>query len=388
MWPRRDDERGVEEPRSGIASFARRDIAVFLPSLGGGGAERVVVHLVKEFRRRGIDAEIVVAGKVQGGAYIDPEFPVRELGAGRVASSLVRLIAYLRETRPHCLMTTLAHANVVAIVANWLAGGESRLVAREANMVSAGRSTGWRGRIVASLQRILYRHLNAVIAVSNGVADDLTRETGVPSTRVKVVRNPIDTAMITEKAARNEEHDCQSAHRRPFVLAVGRLSVQKDYPTLINAFAAVRTRRDARLVILGEGPLRPELEQLIGKLGLAEFVDLPGFISNPYALMAQASVFVLSSRWEGLPNALIEAMACGARVVATDCPSGPRELLEDGRLGRLVSVGDVQELADTIVDELGRPKRPDVASYVLERYRVGSVATEYLEVLLPGRQAR
>jgi glycosyltransferase involved in cell wall biosynthesis len=163
------------------------------------------------------------------------------------------------------------------------------------------------------------------------------------------------------------------------VLAVGRLSRQKDFPTLLRAFAS-RRHRSARLMILGEGSERPGLEALVKSLGLTAEVALPGFVENPFAYMARAGVFVLSSAWEGMPGVLIQALACGAPVVATDCESGPREVLQDGRVGRLVPVGDASALAQAIDSTLGEPRRP-LPDGVLDRFTQDSAVTGYLRVL-------
>jgi glycosyltransferase involved in cell wall biosynthesis len=167
------------------------------------------------------------------------------------------------------------------------------------------------------------------------------------------------------------------------LIAVGRLQIQKDYPTLLRAFAQVRQKRPVRLLILGEGKERPMLEELIKTLGVEEDVSLPGFVMNPFAYMARASLFVLSSRWEGLPTVLIEAMCCGTPVVSTDCPSGPREILREGQYGQLVPVGEPTALARAIETTLdAKASSPPPESW--RPYELDTVVSQYSRLLLQG----
>jgi glycosyltransferase involved in cell wall biosynthesis len=194
-----------------------------------------------------------------------------------------------------------------------------------------------------------------VVAVSHGAADDLARTSGLPRDGVRVVYNPVITPALMALARQAPDHPWFAPGQPPVILGVGRLTRQKDFPTLIRAFAEVRRRRVGRLIILGEGEDRPGLEALVRELGLADDVALPGFRDNAMAYMAGSAVFALSSVWEGLPTVLIEALAAGTRVVSTDCPSGPREILQEGRLGTLVPVGDAAALTGAMVVALDRP---------------------------------
>ncbi|NLO89188.1 MAG: glycosyltransferase, partial [Clostridia bacterium] len=188
----------------------------------------------------------------------------------------------------------------------------------------------------------------AVVAVSQGVADDLVKTTGLMRELIKVIYNPIVTPELLEKAKESIGHPWFKPGQPPVILSAGRLTAAKDFPTLIHAFARVRAERLARLMILGEGEERPNLESLVRELGLESDVSMPEFVENPYAYMARAAVFVLSSAWEGFGNVLVEAMAVGTPVVSTDCPSGPAEILEGGKWGKLVPVGDVEKLAKAL----------------------------------------
>ena len=231
------------------------------------------------------------------------------------------------------------------------------------------------------LVRWNYPLADEIIAVSDGAADDLSISTRIPRDQIQVVYNPIITPEMDLKSRENLDHPWFKPGEPPVILAVGRLTSQKDYPLLIRAFARVRQAIPVRLLILGEGPERNELTSLINQLGLEDDISMPGFVHNPYAFMAHASVFVLSSRWEGLPTVLAEALYCGAPLVSTDCPSGPREILQNGRFGKLVPVGDVDCLADAIQDTL-KNKRMSPPYESWQPYELNSVVDQYLKHLL------
>jgi glycosyltransferase involved in cell wall biosynthesis len=203
--------------------------------------------------------------------------------------------------------------------------------------------------------RIFYPWAASVVAVSRGVADDLARVSGLPRESVGVIYNPVITPTMLALAREAPSHPWLAPGQPPVILGVGRLARQKDFLTLVRAFAELRRHRAVRLIILGEGEDRPALEGLARELGVAEDVALPGFQDNALAYMAGSALFVLSSAWEGLPTVLIEALAAGTRVVSTDCPSGPREILQEGRLGALVPVGNAAALATAMLEALDRP---------------------------------
>jgi glycosyltransferase involved in cell wall biosynthesis len=239
-----------------------------------------------------------------------------------------------------------------------------------------------RDRMMPRLVARFYPWADYVVGVSAGVTEDLVRLADLRPERVRVISNPIVTADIREKARAPLDHPWFSDGGSVFV-AAGRLRPQKDFSTLLHAFARVRARRPARLLILGEGPERTHLEDLARQLDVAGDVSLPGAASNPYAYMARATAFVLSSRWEGLPTALIEALSCGVPVIATDCPSGPREILANGRHGELVPVGDAQALAVAMEAALdGRLLRPPAESW--RPYGLEAVVDEYLRLMVEG----
>jgi glycosyltransferase involved in cell wall biosynthesis len=360
-------------------------IAIFLPSLEGGGAERVIVDVANGIAARGHEVDLVLA-KAAGPYLVDVAANVRvvDLGARRTAASLVPLIAYLRSRRPEAMLSALHHANVVAILARAISRVPTRLVVSERNAIGAdaGRAAPRLERLLFGLMKLLYRRADHVVAVSGGVAADVVARVGVPSDRVSVVYNPVAMSEIAARAEIPTASPWLGPGQPPVILGVGRLTEQKGFDTLIRAFAAVRSTRPCRLVILGEGELRAQLGSLASSLGIENDLSMPGFDSNPYAWMRRSAVFVLSSRWEGLPNALLQAMACGARVVSTRCPSGPDEILENGRWGTLVPVDDARALAGAIGAALDAETSPNVQERVA-RFDLVSAVDGYLRTLCP-----
>lgn len=359
------------------------DVAIYLPSLEGGGAERAMVTLANGMFARGVRVDLVLAcakgpylGEVASGVR------VVDLGARRVLTSLPGLVRYLRRERPRAMLSALDYANIIAVVAKMLSGKNSRLLISERSNTSVSHTKlqSWRARAVFPLMSWAYPKADGIVAVSKGVADDLAQAIALPRDRISVIYNPVLTKELFEKAQRPAEHAWLSPGKPPVILGVGRLTTAKDFPTLIRAFARVRTRRECHLIILGEGELRPKLESLRSELGIQDSVQLPGFVDNPFAWMSRASLFVLSSAWEGLPNALIQAMACGAPVVSTDCPSGPYEILEGGRWGALVPVGDVEALAGAIENALNTPAG-GVTCKNIDKFSEDRCVTAYLKVL-------
>jgi glycosyltransferase involved in cell wall biosynthesis len=295
------------------------------------------------------------------------------------------LVAYLRRERPQAIVTALNHANVIAVLARFLANVPTRLVVSERNTLTeeATRNQGVAARVVHLLMRWLYPHADGIVAVSDGAAEALSGFAKIPRQRITTVYNPYDLLTIQQRASLALDHPWFSPGAPPVVLGIGRLTAQKDFPSLICAFARLRIQRPARLIILGEGELRSDLQALANSLGLgAEDFRLHGFIENPFAYLARCGVFVLSSRWEGLPNVLIQALACGAPIVSTDCPSGPAEILENGQWGRLVPVGDVEALAQAMLDSLTEAEHPDVTTRAAY-FSVERAADEYLRIMFP-----
>jgi glycosyltransferase involved in cell wall biosynthesis len=358
-------------------------IAFFLPTLRGGGAERVVLNLVQGITERGIAVDLVLM--FARGALLDqlpPAVRLVDLRAPRLIRTLGPLTSYLRRESPRILISHMSHANLVALWAARLARRRTPVMVTVHNTLST--SSRQQGRLAAAvwplLLRTFYPWASAIVAVSRGAADDLARTAGMSRAKVQVVYNPVITPTMLELARQVPDHPWFAPGQPCVILGAGRLTPQKDFPTLIRAFAQVRRRCPARLIILGEGDDRPQLTALAAELGVADDVALPGFRENALAYMSGSALFVLSSAWEGLPTVLIEALAAGTRVVATDCPSGPREILQEGRLGALVPVGDSAALASAMLEALERPAAP-VPPELLAPFTRDAAVDHYLQLI-------
>jgi glycosyltransferase involved in cell wall biosynthesis len=405
------------------APGAGRRIALLLPNLAGGGAEACMLRTADALLRRGFRVDLVLCERtgplqasVPAGARVIalPRAPLPIARALALAADpaglramlapvllawrpakhvahLPGLVRYLRTERPDALFAAMPTPNLLAVWARRLAGVPTRVLVSERNTLSAmlGGSRRWRDRHLPRLLGHTYRLADGIVAVSDGVADDLARQTGLPRARIVTVYNPVITPELAALASQPAAHRWFLPAAPPVVLGVGSLSARKDYPTLVRAFARLRAERDCRLVILGEAASpkktqeqRAELVALAASLGVADDVDVAGFVANPFAYMARASVVVLSSAFEGLPGALIQAMACGCPVVSTDCPSGPAEILDGGRFGALVPVGDDHAMAAAIAAAL---ERPIAAATLRERAAMFSVeraVDRYVDLML------
>jgi glycosyltransferase involved in cell wall biosynthesis len=383
---------------AGRGAEPAQHLAFFVHAFTGSGAQWRMVNLANDFAARGHRVDILVVrshGPLRDAisprvriVTLDPAWTrfawARRFRGRLYLPGLLGLAKYLRRERPISLLSTSYTANVIAICARALSRSSTRLVIRVSNHLSHSSR-----HEPAPLRRLslwgaqyFYRFADAIIAVSLGVAADVSAVTGLPADRIRAIANPVLTADVADKARMPLAHPWFTEGSPPVVLSVGRLARQKDFATLIRAFARVRAERPARLVILGEGKKRRALEKLAHRLNVANDVDLPGFVMNPFPYMAHARAFVVSSRWEGLPGGLVEAMSCGCPVVSTDCPAGPAEVLADGAFGPLTPVGDHEALARAILEVLAQP--PD-AAFLRRRasaFSVERASEDYLNVLL------
>jgi len=366
------------------AAEQRPDLAILVSFSGEGGVERMMLNLVNAFAGRGLRIHLLlIKTRSRHLNELHPAIKVIELGSRHTATSLLPLIRYLRNSRPHCLLAAKDRAGRLAVLARLLARTPTRLVVRLGTNLSA--SLAHRSRSKLWLRRapihLLYPCIDRIIAVSEGVRQDTVAVAGIDPGRIDVVRNPVITARLLELAQQAAPHPWLDDAQTPVILGAGRLTVQKDFATLIRAFARLREARPCHLIILGEGRQEAQLKSLAAELHVQDMVSFPGFTDNPYVYMARADLFVLSSRWEGSPNVLTEAMALGTPVVSTDCPSGPREILADGRYGPLVPVGDWQALATAMREVLDTPPDSDSLRGAVREYAVETSASRYLEIL-------
>ncbi|MGL6340689.1 MAG: glycosyltransferase [Waterburya sp.] len=361
----------------------RKRITFFMDALHGGGAEKVVVNLLKGLAKRDeFDLDLVLA--TLEGPYLDqvpPEVKIINLNKGRVITAILPLMNYLKENRPWALIGNMGHVNIVAAMAKKLAQIPTRLLLVEHNNLSANKSNLLRAKLVPSFMKLLYPHADVVAAVSAGVARDLEQKLGLEKETVKVLYNPVVNEDLVSQSQAELAHPWFVENSPPVFLAVGRLNPQKDFPNLLLAFAQVRQQKSARLIILGEGQERQKLEKIIAGLGISEDVRMPGFVKNPYAYMKRATCLVLSSRDEGLPTVLIEAMACGCPVVSTDCPSGPDEILDNGVYGHLVPIENSEALAEAMLKTLENPPNTEKLIQRANEYSTEKVVATYLSLL-------
>jgi glycosyltransferase involved in cell wall biosynthesis len=359
-------------------------IALFSASLRGGGAERAIMILASYLFRKGFKVDMVLAEKV--GPFLS-ELPtgirIIDLKKRRILFSFWRLVRYLKEEKPDVLISTMNYVNIVTLLARCLARVPTKIVIREVTVASLSKSfsDGIKIRVVLVLIRLLYPLADLIIAVSGGVAADLREYFKIPSGKIRVICDPVVDEAMLEKAGAVVAHPWFGSDRVPIVLAAGRLSKEKDYPTLFNAFAILKQRTEMRLVILGEGKERNALENMIKAMDLKSYISMPGFVENPFAYMKKADVFVLSSIVEGLSNVLVQAMAVGTPVVSTNCPSGPAEVLENGKYGPLVPVGDAESLAEAIYTVLSEPPQPEFLQEGALRFSADIICNKYLEAI-------
>ena len=406
-----------EIPINHSSPSAQKHLAIFIPSLEGGGVARVMLHLAKAFAASGHQVDLLLCEAK--GAFLDTVPPTIKIIDLKPTSSwmsrllilagnpslilalllpilfakkppktiryLSELTTYLVQEHPDALLSAKTHANLVAIWAKSHAASQTRVVVSERSTMSTviQNSRKWRWRFVQPLIQKVYPKADLVTAVSEGVADDVSSCAGLPPARVTIIYNPILTDHINAQARLHIPHPWFETTAIPIILGVGRLVPAKDFSTLVKAFARIHSIRPARLVILGEGRERQRLESLATQLGITSDFLLPGFETNPYAYMSRSTVFVLSSLLEGLPNALIEALACGCPVVSTNCRSGPQEILADGDFGALVPVGDDHAMADAILATLEHPPKRERLRARAAEFDIDTITEQYLQALLP-----
>jgi glycosyltransferase involved in cell wall biosynthesis len=397
-------------------------LAFYLDNFEGGGVQKTMLTLAGALAARGHPVEVLVcrpSGALQD--QVPPDVEVVALGPpsawsarvlalesdpGRLGALLGGVVlsprpsptlgylgplaAALEARRPCALCAATTHMNLEAVLARRLAGVDTRVIVSERNALrSSHLQRGWPALFLPAVLRRAYGQADAVVAVSDGVADDLAAWSGLARGSITTIYNPVATPDLDALQRAPVDHPWFQPGAPPVVMSAGRLGRAKDFPTLIRAFARVRRARPARLVIFGQGKSEAKttksiagLRRFAAGLGVVGDIALPGFVANPFAYMARAAAFALSSINEGLPGVLIQAMACGCPVVSTDCPSGPREILAGGRYGHLVPPGDDKALADAIIATL---EAPPPASLLRERagfFSVERAVAQYERLML------
>ena len=389
-------------------------IALFMGSFAGGGAERVMINLAGLFSRLRFRVDIVVA-KNSGplASSVPDNVRVIELNKKSWASTclymfrlplvdwwtalqlawtdcpsvfrrLKSFVDYLESNRPDVVLSTLDSVNIVALLAKYIANVNTIFCVRQTIFYSQHiieTDQNFDANIMPKLLKRWYPTADKVISVSKAMTEDLVNKGGLQSSKVFTIYNPIDMEKIEKCSSEDIEDSWFKNDKQPIVLAVGRLVKQKDFQSLLKAISIVRKNIDVKLVILGDGPERDNLENLSKELSLDDSVKLLGHVSNPYKYMANSTVFVLSSKWEGMPNVLLEALACKCSIVSTDCPSGPSEILEDGEYGELVPLNDVNVLAQAIIKSINSVTDRNKIMQRANDFALETIGNRYLNVL-------
>ena len=372
-------------------NISQKKLSLFIvrPTMAQGGADRVTLTLLQTLDRNLFELSLILM-KVEGEYLSDipQDVIIYDLKASSLWVAWYPLAKLIGQKQPNIIFSTSSGMNLAAVVAHLINRRRGRLVISERNVLLHGRISA-KKRLMLLLKALLYKQAHRITAVSQGVKNDLVSKLHLAPEKISTVYNPVVTDNIKVLAAEQVDHPWFE-DEIPIILGVGRLVVEKDFSTLIKAFAQVRAKRKVKLLILGDGPLREALLALIHDLDMEKEAYLPGFDKNPFKYMARCSVFVLSSRFEGLPGVLIQAMACSAPVISTDCPVGPSEIITPEVDGFLVPVGDVTTLAKKINYLLDNPDlRQGIgqqAQQTAKRYKVDAILHNYVSALLGDEQ--
>lgn len=358
-------------------------VAVFTSSITGGGTEKSVLWLAQGLAEAGFLVDLVVANDFGDHEVVtSSKVNLLALRKPRTLASLPSLIRYVRRNRPEVIFSALDAANVVSLLSVNLAGVRTKtIISARSDPRRVNELRSFRGVVVGHLRRFLYRSSDAVHAVSQGVAHQLTEETGLEASQISVIVGPVLPPVESLKQARRVCLPEEVRDASPFVLAAGRLVSDKDFETLILAFSLVASKIPHKLVIVGEGEMEASLRRRSGELGLTERILFMGYVDNVYPYMEAAELFVLSSRSEGMPGVLIQALACGSNVVSTDCDFGPREILDGGKWGTLVEVGNPDQLARHILDQVS-PDRNNQSLLRAREYSFESSISQFRDLIL------
>ncbi len=373
-----------------VIEAGNKKVVFFLESLSLGGIGRLTLLLAEYFADQGYDVNLFLA-KTEGDylSQVPAGINVVNKKNTRVLFSLHSVGSYLKNTKPDALIAANERINIVALLAKILYRSKTRIIisthinnSEQIRHEKRGAAIYLYRKAALLAARLVYKWADHVVAVSKGVADDMRKLFKLSPERIKVIYNPIVTPGLKVKMKAPAEHAWFRQPGGPVILGIGRLAVQKDFFTLIDAFVEIRkTIPEARLIILGEGEERKPLENKISALNIDDYVSMPGFVNNPYSYLYNSSVFVLSSAWEGFGNVLVEAMATGTPVVATDCPSGPAEILEYGKYGPLVPVGDAKGLARSVIAVLKDQPDPGFLQNRANDFTVEKAFEKYQELI-------
>lgn len=353
-------------------------ISFLVLNIAGGGAERAIVNLANHFVNNGIAVDfLLIEGNRDSEYLISNKVRIFKFDRFGTYLSILPLLNYIIREKPSKIYSILDLANIFNLVARAILGSKYQAYVGIQNFTSKHIRSPFKKFVERILLRMLAPFAETIIAVSEGVANDLSDYISIPRSKIQVVYNPILTSEIGKLAAKRNNHPWLQNKSSPVILSIGRLNAQKDFQTLIRAFNLLNKERNARLIILGEGEKRDEIDRQIADLELQNLIDMPGFVINPFNYYKNCDVFVLSSIYEGLPSVLLEALSIGCPIVSTDCSSGPDEILEGGKYGELVPVGDYNAISEAIMYVLdGNIKKAD--QEWRDRFSIATVMVKYL----------
>ena len=358
----------------------KKRLVLVLPSAQGGGAERVLLNLLESFDRRLFDLHLIIIDPT--GPYLDlipPDVFLHGLGYSRVGRALVRLAVVLRKLKPHAVLSSIGHLNLALLVIKPLLPEKTKVFVRESNIPSFAFATGAKNILFRLLYRILYPSADGIICLGEAIRKDLQNNFRIRDEKMVTIPNPVRVDTIRSKMHSRHNPLKQPGSR---LLAAGSLTRQKGFDLLIHAMASlVKTRPEIHLTILGDGPDKNKLANQIQSLNLLDSITLAGFQEDPYPYLFHADLFVLSSRWEGLPNVVLESLACGTSVIAFDCPGCVREIFDDPAQGTLVPAGDVEALVMAIKRWLVKGKSSSKDSLLPARFEAKVVTQKYEQIL-------
>lgn len=353
-------------------------------NLDQGGVQRMMVNVANYLSSKGYNVTIILCQRK--GHYlnfVNKNVEILSLESDNRIKLIKYLTKYINKYRPEVLFTAVPHLNLIAIIAKLISGNSTRVIISErSNTIEEFRKSPVGAyKLSFTLIPILYRFADSIIAVSKGVASDLAKVALINPEKVTTVYNPAFNKKMLVEANETIEEVWLKDNSVPVVIGVGRLTDQKDFPLLIDAIKIVLIKRKVRLIIIGEGPLYTSLDEQIKKLKLEDYIKLAGFQSTPISWISKAQLFVLSSKWEGFGNIVVEALAAGTTIVSTDCKSGPAEILQNGKFGYLCKVGDKNDLAEKIEYALENPMPTNFLRQRAENFDVDIVMKNYERIL-------
>jgi glycosyltransferase involved in cell wall biosynthesis len=365
-------------------------VTFFYGSFRPGGVERIRALLISEFANNGFIVDVVVVNGTGEFRPADSEkVKIFDLQSRSASQCFPKYLQYLRIHRPDVIISSQTHHNLIAIIGKIITGFPKRLYITEHIHLSASsmNQANWKQKMRPFIAKVFYHFATGVIAVSQQIKDDLV-SVGVPSQMITVLNNPIDLEAVRNSAIEPVITPFPDQAMYPTIISVGRLVKQKNFSDLILCVAKVKTQIAIRAIIIGDGPEKQSLQNLIDTLGLSDEVKLVGYLKNPFPYISNSQLFVLSSKWEGFPNVLVESLACGCPIVSTDCMSGPAEILADGKFGRLVPVGDIDSMSSTIIAELENPHPRQLLLERAQEYSVNKIYPQYLDLIYTNLRTR